>query len=229
MFFGLTNSPATFQTMIDDIFEDLISEGVVVVYLDDILIFMEDLDEHWKITCCVLELLEKHKLYLCPDKCEFEKTTIEYLRVIISHNSVAMDSIKIAGVAEWPTPTNKKEVESFLGFTNFYHQFIRDFSEHARPLFDLTQNDSQWHWEMAEQSTFDRLKQSITAALVLISPDLTKPFCIEADSSNFATGAVLFQISAEDEKWHPVTFLSKSLSPVEHNYEIHDKEMLAII
>ena len=119
MFFGLTNSPATFQTMMDDIFEDLISEGVVVVYLDDILIFMETLEEHQKITH-VLELLEKHKLYLRSDKCEFEKTTIEYLGVIISHNSVVMDPVKITGVTEWPALTNKKEVQSFLGFTNFY-------------------------------------------------------------------------------------------------------------
>jgi len=110
MFFSLTNSPATFQTMMDDIFEDLISEGIVVVYLEDILIFTETLEEHRKVTCRVLELLEKHKLYLRPDKCE----------------------------SKWPAPTNKKEVQSFLGFTNFYRQFIKDFSEHARPLFDLT-------------------------------------------------------------------------------------------
>jgi len=229
MFFGLTNSPATFQTMMDVIFEDLISEGVVVVYLDDILIFTETLEEHWKVTHRVLELLEKHKLYLRPNKCEFEKTTIEYLSVIISDNSVAMDPVKIAGVTEWPTQTNKKEVQSFLGFTNFYRKFIKDFSEHTRPLFDLTRNDARWRWEGAEQSAFDRLKQSVTAAPVLISPDSTRPFRIEADSSDFATGAILSQVSAEDEKWHPVTFLSKSLSPVERNYEIHNKEMLAII
>jgi hypothetical protein len=86
MFFGLTNSPATFQTTMNNIFEDLISEGVVVVYLDNILIFMETIDEHRKVTHQVLELLEKHKLYLQLDKCEFKKTRVEYLRVIISHN-----------------------------------------------------------------------------------------------------------------------------------------------
>ncbi len=145
MFFGLTNSPTTFQTMMDGIFEDLILEGIVVVYLDDILIFMETLEEHWKITRRVLELLEKHKLYLRPDMCEFEKTTIEYLGEIISHNSVAMDPVKIAGVTEWPAPTNKKEVQSFLGFTNFYQRFIKNFLEHAHPLFDLTRNDTRWH------------------------------------------------------------------------------------
>ena len=90
MFFGLTNSPATFQKMMDDIFDELISEGVVMVYLDDILIFMETLEEHWKVTWWVMELLEKNKLYLQADKCEFEKITIKYLRVIISHNLVAI-------------------------------------------------------------------------------------------------------------------------------------------
>src|SRR6266567_859505 len=209
MFFSLTNSPATFQTMMNDIFEDLISEGVVVVYLDDILIFTETIDEHWKVTRRVLELLEKHKLYLQPDKCKFERTTVEYLGVIISHNSVAMDPVKVAGIAEWPALTNKKEVQSFLGFTNFYRRFIKDFSEHARPLFDLTRNDCKWSWGADEQSAFDKLKRNVTTAPVLISPDSTKPFRIKADSSDFATGTVLSQVSLADEKWHPVAFFSK--------------------
>jgi len=93
----------------------------------------------------------------------------------------------------------------------------------------LTRNDSGWCWGEAERTTFTRLKGSVTSAPVLISPDPTKPFRIEADSSDFAMGAVLSQVSSEDEKWHLLTFLSKSLSPVERNYEIHDKEMLAII
>jgi len=174
-------------------------------------------------------LLEKHKLYLQPDKCEFVQTTIEYLGVIISYNSVAMDLVKVAGVVEWPELTNKKEVQSFLGFTNFYCWFIKDFSEHARPLFDLMQNDTKWHWGTNEQSAFDKLKQNITSTPVLISPDSMKPFHIEADSSDFATRAILSQVSPNDGKWHPVMFFFKSLTPVEWNYEIHDKEMLAII
>jgi hypothetical protein len=213
----------------NNIFEELIGEGVVVVYLDDILVFTETIDEHRKVTRRVLELLEKHRLYLHPDKCEFEKTTIEYLRVIISHNSVAMDLVKVAGVADWPEPTSKKEVQSFLGFTNFYQHFIKDFSEHAQLLFDHTKDNVRWHWGTDEQLVFDRLKQNVMMAPVLISPDSTQPFHIEADSSDFATRAVLSQVSSEDGKWHPVAFFSKSLSPVEHNYEIHDKEMLAII
>ena len=105
-----------------------------------------------------MKILQKHKLYLQADKCEFEKTTVEYLGVIIFHNSIAMDPIKIAGVTEWPTLMNKKEVQSFLGFTNFYWRFIEGFSEHTRPLFDLTRNNSRWCWEAAEHSAFENLK-----------------------------------------------------------------------
>jgi hypothetical protein len=164
MFFGLTNSPATFQTMMNDIFWELIMEGVVVVYLDDILIFTKMVKEHREVTRRVLKLLQEHKLFLKPDKCEFEKTNVEYLGVVVSHNSVEMDPVKVAGVTDWPAPTNKKEVQSFLGFTNFYHQFIQDFSHHARPLFNLTKNDVKWTWSSTEQSAFNSLKTAITSA-----------------------------------------------------------------
>jgi hypothetical protein len=120
MYFGLTNSLATFQTMMNEIFQDLITEGIVSVYLDDILIFTNSLEEHRRITCLVLDRMREHKLYLRPEKCKFEKVRIEYLGVIISHNTVEMDPVKIAGVADWPTPSNKKEVQSFVSFVNFY-------------------------------------------------------------------------------------------------------------
>jgi hypothetical protein len=120
MYFGLTHSPATFQTMMNEIFQDLITEGIVSMYVNDILIFTNSLEEHRRITCLVLDRMRDHKLYLRPEKCEFEKTRIEYLGVIISHNKVEMDPVKIAGVADWPRHSNKKEVQSFVGFVNFY-------------------------------------------------------------------------------------------------------------
>ena len=229
MFFGLTNSPATFQTMMNEIFQDLVMEGVVCVYIDDILIFTKTLEEHRRVTKIVLERLREHKLYLKPEKCEFEKTQIEYLGVIISHGQVEMDPVKIAGVAQWPQPRNRKEVQSFLGFANFYRRFIRDFSHHARPLFNLTKKDVQWSWGEEEQQSFDGLKTSVTSAPILAFPDDDAPFHVEADSSDFATGAILSQRSKEDGAWHPIAYYSKSLNAVERNYEIHDKEMLAII
>jgi hypothetical protein len=120
MYFSLTNSPATFQMMMNEILQDLITEGIVSVYLDDILIFTNSLEEHYQITCLVLDRMREHKLYLWLEKCKFEKTKIEYLSIIIPHNKVEMDLVKIAGVADWPTPSNKKEVQSFIGFINFY-------------------------------------------------------------------------------------------------------------
>jgi hypothetical protein len=177
----------------------------------------------------VLERLWQYKLYLCHDKCEFAQTKIEYLRLIISHGQAEMDPVKIAGVVEWPTPGSKKEVQSFLGFTNFYRHFIKGFSDLARPLFDLTQNNSDWHWEGVERSAFEAIRKHVVSAPILIFPNDSQPFRVEVDSSNFATGAVLSQQSPSDNMWHPVAYYSKSLNAVERNYEIHDKEMLAII
>ena len=228
MFFGLTNSPATFQTMMNDIFHDLIMDGTVCVYLDDILIFTKTLEEHRKIVKIVMERLQEYKLYLRPEKCDFEQSKIEYLGLIISEGKVEMDPVKVAGVAEWPAPENKKGVQSFVGFTNFYRRFIKDFSLHARPLFDLTKKGVLFIWGEREQAAFEKMKELITTAPVLIFPDDHRTYRVEADSSDVATGATLSQQS-DDGKWHPIAFYSKSLNPVECNYDIHDKEMLAII
>src|ERR1700720_1578554 len=211
------------------IFQDLILEGVVCVYLDNILIFMENMEEHNRITHLVLERLREYKLYLRHDKCEFAWTKIEYLGLIISHRQAEMDSVKIAGVAKWPIPNSKKEIQSFLGFTNFYRQFIEGFSHLAHPLFDLTWNNSIWHWTETENKAFDHIRTRVTSARILMFPDETRPFRVEADHLDFATGAVLSQQSLEDNKWHPIAYYSKSLNVVERNYEIHDKEMLAVI
>jgi len=124
IFFGMTNSPATFQTMMNDIFRTLIAEGIVVVYLDDILIFTRTEEEHERVVQRVLEVLAEHKLFLCPEKCEFHQKEIEYLGLVISENKVAIDPVKVAGVHDWPTPENWINVQAFIGFVNFYCRFI---------------------------------------------------------------------------------------------------------
>jgi len=151
MFFGITNSPATFQTMMNNIFRTVIAEEIVVVYLDDILIFTKTKEEHERAVQRVLEILAEHKLFLRPEKCEFHQKQIEYLRLVISENKVAMDPVKVAmdpvkvaGVRDWPTPENQTDVQAFIGFVNFYRRFIRDFSTIARPFFDLTCSDKAW-------------------------------------------------------------------------------------
>ena len=119
MLFSLTNSPMTFQTMMNDIFVELIRDGTVCVYMDDILIFSQSRDELQWVTQRVLDILRCHKLYLKAEKCEFECEWIKYLGLIISHNRVAMDPVKVSAIVKWPQPCTLKEVQSFLGFTNF--------------------------------------------------------------------------------------------------------------
>jgi hypothetical protein len=229
MYFGLTNSPATFQMMMNEIFQDLITEGIVSIYLNDILIFTNSLEEHRQITRLVLDCMRDHGLYLQPEKCKFEKTRIEYLGIIISHNKVEMDPVKIAGVADWPTPSNRKEVQSFVGFVNFYRRFIPGSSHHLHALFDLTMKEVRFIWGLPQEDSFMKLKELVTLAPVLVLPNNNLPFRLEADGSSIATGVVLSQQQVDDNAWHPVAFLSKVLNPVERNYEIHNTEMLAII
>ena len=145
MFFRMTNSPTTFQTMMNDIFRTLIAKGIVVVYLDDILIFTKTEEEHERVVQRVLEILAEHKLFLCLEKCEFYRSWIEYLGLVISENKVKMDPVKVARVCEWPTPENWTDVQAFIDFVNFYCRFIQDFSTIARPLFDLTRSDKAWN------------------------------------------------------------------------------------
>jgi hypothetical protein len=145
----------------------------------------------------------------------FEKTKIEYLSVIISHNKVEMDPVKIAGVADWPTPSNKKEVQSFVGFINFYQRFIPGFSDHAHTLFDLTMKDVRFIWGLPQEDSFMKLKELVTSAPVLVLPNDNLPFRLEADGSGITTGAVLSQQQVDDNAWHPIAFLSKALNPVE--------------
>ena len=164
-----------FQTMMNNIFHDLIAEGVVCVYLDDILIFMKTLSEHWTITWRVLECLQEYNLCLKPEKCEFKRTQMEYLGVIVLEGMIEMDLVKVSGVLEWPEPQNKREVQSFVGFVNFYRRFIKDFSHHAHALFDLTKKDVGWRWGASEQASFNKPKELITSALVLVFPDDSLP------------------------------------------------------
>jgi RNase H-like domain found in reverse transcriptase len=139
-----------------------------------------------------------------------------------------MDPIKVAGVTDWPESRNLKETQSFLGFINFYRRFIQDFAKVARPLNDLTRKDTPFQWTNAEHNAFLKLKSLVTSMPILVFPSESGHFQVEANASGYATGAVLSQLQ-EDGKWHLVGFLSKILSEAERNYDIYDKELMAII
>ena len=139
-----------------------------------------------------------------------------------------MDPTKLAGIRDWPAPINVKGVRSFLGFCNFYRRFIGHYSEIAKPLNELTRKHTNWEWTVACQSAFDILKQKFQSAPVLLMPDISKPFVIESDASKFATGAVLRQQDVNGD-WHPCGYISQTLTATEQNYQIYDRELLAII
>ena len=176
----------------------------------------------------VLDVLQRHRLYLKAEKCSFECSTVEYLGLVLSEGHVEMDPIKIAGIQDWLTPKNVTKVQSFVGFVNFYHRFIPDFSHVAGPLHCLTKKEELWQWTRPEDSAFQELKTLVTSAPVLILPNQDACFRLETNVSGYAMGAILSQL-CNDEKWHPVSFTSKSLSPAERNYAIYDKELLSVI
>jgi len=139
MYFGMCNSPATFQLMMDTLFHELIMTGKIMIYMDDILIFTQTIEEHWDIVRWVLQILADNKLLLHPKKCKFHQTKIDYLGVILSQDSVEADPTKIKRVTQWPKPRDKREVWQFLGFCNFYCRFIPGFTQVAKPLTELTE------------------------------------------------------------------------------------------
>jgi len=228
MTFGLCNAPATFQTFMDIEFGPLIKGGHVVVYLDDILIYATTIMELVYWTHKVFQLLLKLDLYLRPAKCSFNQTSVEYLGLIISEGELRMDPVKLKAVQDWPKPKKVKDIQQFLGFCNFYRRFVQDYSTLARPLFDLTKKDTRWAWTHLQETAFTALQHALTSAPVLILPDYDKPFTLITDASDYAMGSILEQDDALGQS-HPVAFYSKSLQPAERNYEIHDKELLAII
>jgi hypothetical protein len=180
------------------------------------------------LTHKVLHRLTKYDLYLKPEKCFFDQTSIEYLGVIISKGNVHMDPTKVHGITQWPCPTEVKEVQAFLGFCNFYRHFIHDYSKVAHRLFQLTKKDTPFEWTPDRQTAFTTLIHAFTTAPILMLPNHAQPFRLITDASDFTCSAILEQPNLLN-RWHPVAFYSKSLQPVEQNYEIHDKELLAIL
>ncbi|KAJ8332185.1 hypothetical protein SKAU_G00428350 [Synaphobranchus kaupii] len=225
--FGLTNAPAVFQGMVNDVLRDLLGK-TVFVYIDDILIFSKSPQEHILHVREVLQRLLENQLFVKAEKCSFHVSSVPFLGFIIEEGSIRADPAKIKAVTEWPQPTSRKHLQQFLGFANFYRRFIRNYSVIAAPLTKLTSTAFSFCWNSEAQLAFERLKTRFSSAPILCHPDPTRQFTIEVDASDTGVGAILSQRAALDNKLHPCAFFSRRLSSAERNYDVGDRELLAI-
>ena len=228
IFFGLTNLPVTFQAMMNDLLRDLVVEEKVAVFIDDVMVATETEEGHNEIVEEVLRRLEENDLFVKPEKCVWKVRKVGFSGVIIGEDGVRIEREKVQRVVEWPVPKSVKDVQKFLGLANYYRWFVKDFAKIARPLYEMTRKENKWSWGEKQQKAFEELKERFTIEPVLVTPDLDKEIRVKADASDFVTREVL-SMKCEDEKWRPVSYISKSLNEAERNYKIHNKEMLAII
>ncbi|KAI2657474.1 Transposon Tf2-9 polyprotein [Labeo rohita] len=225
--FGLSNAPAVFQALVNDVLRDMVDQ-FIYVYLDDILIFSRSLQEHVQHVRRVLQRLLENGLYVKAEKCVFHAQSVPFLGYIVSAEGVRMDSDKVQAVVNWPTPDSRKALQRFLGFANFYRRFIRNFSQLAAPLTALTSTKTPFRWSSAADAAFAKLKGCFVSAPILVAPDPSRQFVVEVDASEVGVGAVLSQRSSADGKMHPCAYFSHRLSPAERNYDIGNRELLAV-
>ncbi|GLB40088.1 putative DNA RNA polymerase [Lyophyllum shimeji] len=228
--FGLTNAPATFQAFIQDVLCDVLDISAVV-YLDDILIFSHENQDHTALVFQVLEHLRAANVFLNAKKCEFDCSQVEYLGFIVSSKSVQMDPKKLQTISKWPIPRTVKQIQQFLGFTNFYRRFIHRYGEICLPLTNLTTNECKKSFPGLNSNalaTFKKLKLIFTTAPVLRHFDPTLPSTIITDAFDYALASVHLQPDT-DGFLHLVAYYSHKFMSSEINYEIHDKELLAIV
>ena len=225
--FGLTNGPASFQHYINDALRDYL-DVFCTAYLDDILIYSNTLKEHKQHVRQVLQRLREFGLQADIAKCEFHVQEVKYLGLIVGTNSIRMDPCKVSAVVNWLQPKNVKDVQSFLGFANFYRRFIKDFVKQATPLTKLTKKDIPFVWDETCARAFQDLKNAFTSAPILRHFDPDKPSTVECDSSDYVNAGCLSQPD-ENGVLHPVAFFSRRLTLTECNYDIYDKELMAIV
>jgi len=228
MYFRLMNSPATFQTMMNNLFRDLINQGDMATFINNILVATDTEEEHDKLVEKVLKRLEENDLFVKPKKYKWKVREIEFLGVVIGPRGVEMQKEKVKGVLNWLALQNIKEVQKFLGLANYYRRFIKDFTRLAALLHVLVRKEQKWKWEGEQEEAFERLKAVFTTKPVLAIPDINREMRVEVDASDYATGGVL-STKYENGKWRLVVFISKSLNATEQNYKIHNKEILAVI
>jgi len=229
--FRLTNAPSDFKALINDVLRAYLDD-FCTAFLNDIFIYSNTLKEHKKQVYKVLKALSDAGLHLKPEKCHFHKQEVKYLGFIITTNGIRMDPEKVSCVLGWETARTVTDVQCFLGFANFYRRFIKDYSKVVMLLTRMTKKEGGQYvpfvWGPEQQAAFDLLKKAFTSAPILRHFDYDWEIIVETDTSDYVSAGILSQHD-DDDVLHPVAFYSKKQSPAECNYEIYDKELMAII
>ncbi|KAK9412177.1 hypothetical protein NXF25_003352 [Crotalus adamanteus] len=233
--FGLQGAPAVFMQLINEVLHDHLYRGVLV-YLDDILIYSQTLEDHIKLVRTVLRKLLDAKLYCKLSNCEFHKDRIDYLGFRVSAVGIEMDPSKVRSVLEWQAPRTRRQLQRFLGFANFYRQFIPSFADVALPLTQLLRTKHRagkprpkqpLDWTVACQQAFESLKRLFAQEPVLIHPDPGRPFVVQVDASDVAARALLLQRNEQGEL-QPCAYTSKKFTDTERRWAVWEKEAFAV-
>ncbi|KAK1665749.1 hypothetical protein QYE76_053908 [Lolium multiflorum] len=222
MSFGLTNAPAYFMNLMNKVFMKYLDK-FVVVFIDDILIYSKNEEEHAEHLRIVLGTLRDHQLYAKFSKCEFWLKEVGFLGHVISAGGVSVDPSKIQSIMEKKAPTNQTEVRAFIGLAGYYRKFVEGFSSIARPLTQLLKKDKKFEWTDKCEASFQELKKRLVTAPILTMPDITKDFDVYCDASKLGLGSVLMQ------EGKVIAYLSRQLRPHEMNYPTHDLELAAVV
>ncbi|KAL4295736.1 hypothetical protein GQ457_12G011360 [Hibiscus cannabinus] len=220
--FGLTNAPVAFMDLMNRVFKPYLDK-FVVVFIDDILIYSRNKDDHAEHLRIVLQTLRECQLYAKFSKCEFWLSEVAFLGHIISAKGIMVDPKKVQTILDWRPPRNVSEVRSFLSLAGYYQRFVKGFSVIALPLTKLLRKDQAFEWSEDRQRSFDKLKQALTHAPVLIQPEPGKEFTPYSDASHSGLGCVLMQGD------NVIAYASRKLKPHELNYPTHDLELAAIV
>ena len=225
--FGLCNGPATFQRLMN-----LLLAGVqwssCLVYLDDIIVLGKTFEDHLKHLSQVFQRLRDAKLKLKVKKCSLCRETVQFLGHVVSSKRIAADPAKIQRVVDWLVPTNKCEVQRFLGLISYYRRFIRNCSQIAKPLYQLIERSKPFCWTVECDQAFQRLREQLTTPPALVFPDFSREFLLDTDASDQGIGAVLSQIQSDGQE-RVVAYASRLLSKSERHYCVTRKELLAVV